>query len=134
MEDWPKYLKILAIVGFALIVIIMAWLLYFLFLRPSFSTKVPDGITTTTPIAGGLPSAKEGKGQIIDPSKEGQLPGQGTSVPGTKVSPIARGGITKTTELRDTPSLGATLDSKGSDIQFFDPNTNKFYRLDKDGN
>lgn len=133
MEDWPKYLKILAIVGFALIVIIMALLLYFLFLRPNFSPTLPDGITTTTPIVGGLPSAKEGKGQIIDLGKEGQLPGQGT-VPGSKISPIARGGITKTTELRDTPSLGATLDSKGNDIQFFDPNTNKFYRLDKDGN
>ncbi len=134
MEDWPKYLKILAIIGFALIVIIIALIIYFLFFRAGFSPTQPADTTTTTPIIGGLPGAKEGDGQIIGSGADGQLPGQGAAVPGAKVSPIARGGITKTTELNNTPSLGATMDFGGSDIQYFDPNTNKFYRLDKDGN
>jgi len=127
-----KYKKILIAVGFLLITLFLGYTIYLLFFKPSLAPR-PAGEEAATSTIGGFPGADDGTGRIISPDKgEGPLAG-GVKLPEAKASPVALGGLTETTQLNDTASLGATLSANGKDIQYYDESDGKFYRIDKYG-
>lgn len=132
MSWLEKYKKILIILGFVLLVFILGYLLYLMFFKPSLPTDVGQTATTTT--TGGLPSAGQGTGNIIGSTGQnvGGLPTQ-TQETQTQASDVARGGLTQTTGLNQTPSLAATISSNGNDLQYYNKSDGKFYRISKDG-
>jgi len=131
MDFFQKYKKIFIAIGFILVVFILGYLLYAMF----FKSNIPPVTTepTATSTQGSLPVARPGTGQTI-PSGEpiGGLPGE-TGLPASQTSAIALGGLTQTTELNQAPSLAATLALNGNDLQYYNKQDGKFYRLTKDG-
>ena len=129
MDFFYKYKKILLVVGFILLVLLLGYLLYLAFFKQPIAEAPGAPIATTTTPAG-LPTAKPGAGQIVTPSEETGLPGETAArAPDT----IAHGGLTQTSQLNQMPSLAAVLASNGSDLQYYNQNDGKFYRLTKDG-
>jgi hypothetical protein len=131
-EFIAKYKKILLAAGFILVVIILGYLMYALFFRPTIAPPVVTIPATTTP--GGLPVSQPGTGEIIEPTEPGTLPVEGGEDIPVIIDPVARGGLTAVTELNTTASRGATLSGDGSDLQYYDKSDGKFYRIDKNGN
>ena len=133
MDFWEKYKKVFIVVGFILIVFILGYLLYALFFKPSVTppatTEEPTATSTTQ---GGLPVAQPGTGQTTPSGQpiEG-LPGETEQAPAG--SATASGGLTQTAELNQAPSLAATLSTNGNDLQYYNKQDGKFYRLTKDG-
>ena len=133
MDFWEKYKKFFIVIGFILIVFILGYLLYALFFKPSPTPSTPikeEPIATST--QGGLPVAQPGTGQTTSSGQpiEG-LPGETGQT--TKGSVIASGGLTQTAELNQVPSLAATLSTNGNDLQYYNKQDGKFYRVTKDG-
>jgi len=132
MAFLKEYKKIFIFIGFILIVIILGYLLYALFFKSSptpQATKQP----TATSTQGGLPVAKPGTGQITPSGQtSGGLP-QATGQTINQASAIALGGLTQTSELNQMPSLASTLALNGADLQYYNKQDGKFYRLTKDG-
>lgn len=126
-----KFKKILLIIVFLIIVVILAWLLWSLFFKPTLPSAPPEKeVPTTTPI-GKLPEAEEGVPEIIEEKKPDTiLPFEEERRPDEK----ALGGITKTTLLGDAKSLNATLSGNGTDVQYYNQDDGKFYRVDEEGN
>ena len=126
-----KYKKIFIIIGFILVVFIFGFLLYALFFKPSQPPVVTPGEETSAG-PGGLPTAQTGTGQIVEPDQGqgGLIPEAGEIAP---TSLIAQGGLTETTELSQTQSLGATLSADGNDLFYYDKQDSKFYQITKDG-
>jgi len=131
MDFFVKYKKIFFLIIFILAIFFIGYMLYFIFFKTEETTIIvtqPQATTTK-----GLPIATTGTGQIITPTETTGLP---TEVGGGEVkniSPKADGGLTQTTELNHLPSLGVTLAGNGSDLQYYDQEDGKFYRLTKDG-
>jgi len=131
MNFFTKYKKLFLIFGFAVLVFILGYLLYALFFKPIAPTPLsPEQVATTTT---GFPTAEIGPGQIITPTTKEDFPKEEGKIVKKKASPIARGGLTETTELNKTANLGAVLASNGSDLQYYDQENNQFYRIDKNG-
>lgn len=126
-----KYKKIFVVSGFILATLILGYLLYALFFKPS-----PPPVVTPEPSApvgqGGLPLAQPGTGQIVKPGQGGGVlvPEPARTIP---ASATAQGGLTQTTELNQVQSLGATLAADGNDLLYYNKQDGKFYRLTKDG-
>jgi WD40 repeat protein len=132
MDFLTKYKKIFIAIAFVLVIFILGYLLYLMFFKPSqplITTENPVA-STTQPGSGGLPVAQTGTGQNI-------LPSQGQSTAGSETtaqpSEAAQGGLTKTTELNQAPSLGAALAPNGNDLLYYNQQDDKFYRVTKDG-
>ncbi|MBI4779513.1 hypothetical protein HY797_03635 [Candidatus Falkowbacteria bacterium] len=128
-----QYKKIFIAIGFILIVFILGYLLYALFFKPSPAPVIIEQPAATS-TQGGLPIAKPGTGQTAGGQPVGQigLP-EGTEQPLSKGSSVALGGLTETLELSQAPSLAATLSANGDDLQYYNKQDGKFYRLTKDG-
>jgi hypothetical protein len=132
MNFFTRYKKLFLILGFAVLVFILGYLLYVLFFKPITPTPPslgPEVATTTT----GFPTAEIGPGQIITPTTKEDFPKEEGKIVEKKASPIARGGLTETTELSKTSNLGAVLANNGSDLQYYDQENGQFYRIDKNG-
>lgn len=136
--DWKK---ILIIIGFITTVIIIGYLLYFLFLKPTIPLTTPGGnvnqgggalpsaggnvnIPTITNINGALPQANANANIGPPPA----LP-PGTVIPSTK----ATGGLTEITPLTTTSVLQATLASDGNNVIYYDKDSGLFYKVTPDG-
>ncbi len=132
MDFFKKYKKIFIALGFILIVFILGYLLYALFFKPSPAPVILDEPTATS-TQGGLPVAKPGTGQTTPSGQPiGGFP-QGAEQPISQGNAIALGGLTETLELNQVPSLAATLSANGNDLQYYNKQDGKFYRLTKDG-
>ena len=132
MGFFTKYKKILFLIVFILIVIALGYLIYFLFFKP-VPSEPPVAKPPVTATPRGLPVAEVGPGQIVTPTEEAGFPidGAPTELASSKV---ASGGLTQTKTLNNIPSLGATISSNGSDLQYYNIADGKFYRIDKNGN
>lgn len=131
MNFFYKYQKPILITGFILTVLLFGYLIYILFFKPSLPTTTPEEKTGTTTTSV-LPSAQEGKGQIVDTGSESGLPEDQQG--GLPASPVARGGLTQTQTLIDQPVSGVTLAKDGQNLQYYNKADGKFYKIDKDGN
>jgi len=133
MSFFTKYKKIILVAIFVLISILMGYLNYILFLKTSIqpTQEEPAGQDS----AGGLPSSDAGSGQIVETSENSGLPAkeENTLVPEKKIDKTALGGLTETAKLNNSASLGASLSGNGSDLNYYDRNDGKFYKIDKNG-
>jgi len=131
MNFFIKYKKLFLAVGFVLIIFILGYLLYVLFFKPTIQEPiVTEPTATVTPT--GLPIAPVGPGQIVAPPTDVGLPEEKIE-PEISPSQTAQGGLTQTTQLNQVASHGAILASNGSDVQYYNKNDGKFYRVTKDG-
>jgi len=131
MDLLIRYKKVLMASGFILIVLLLGYLLYLLFFKPSLPTG-PGPAATSTTATGGLPVA--GTGQVTPAGEPvSGLPSEEQPAGLPAASEVARGGLTQTAALNQAPSLGAVLASNGSDLQYYNQPDGKFYRLTKDG-
>ena len=131
MNFFIKYKKIFILASFIVVVILLGYLIFTFFFTPDVSEPTPsETSTTTTP--GGLPIAGEGAGRVVEPGPIVRLIGEGV-IDGI-ISDVANGGLTQTNELNDVPSMAPTLSSDGADLQYYNQDDGKFYRIDKDGN
>ncbi len=113
---------------------LIGYLLYFLFFYQAPEELPPeeDPFGEET----GFPEAGEGDWP------EGYDPETGEPLPPAydeedleeEVDDRARGGVTRTETLNDTPSMAATLSPDGNRIQYYNKNDGKFYRIDRYGN
>jgi len=132
--------RILLLIGFLLIVVIIAYLLYLFFLKPGIPTT--PATNTNTDVTGILPAANV-NGNIPVNANAGTLtPGTNTSVAappaelpaGSAVaSEIANGGLTKTKSLTTEKSYGTTLSGDGSSLLYYNKDSSHFYRITASG-
>ena len=132
MDFLKKYKTIFAAIGFILIVFILGYLLYALFFKPSSAPVIIEQPTATS-TQGGLPVAQPGTGQTTSSGQPIDGLPEGTKEPSGQSSAVALGGLTQTAELNQSPSLAATLSTNGDDLQYYNKQDGKFYRLTKDG-
>ncbi|MFA4941537.1 MAG: hypothetical protein WC582_02995 [Patescibacteria group bacterium] len=130
MEFFTKYKKIILAAVFIVAVFILGYLLYVVFFKAPPETPIVEAPGTTTTPAG-LPTSPSGTGQIVNTEGTGGLPE--TEVTGTQASEKALGGLTKTTSLNNVPSLAATLSGNGTDLQYYNKEDGKFYKISKNG-
>lgn len=128
-----KYKKLFLIIGFVLIVLILGYIIFALFFRPSLNRPEQVGPVATTAPSAGLPTAEKGGGQIVSPGDSSGFATGGGESEGKKLDAVASGGLTLTSELTKTAGLGAIISGNGADIQYYDKTDGKFYRVDKNG-
>jgi hypothetical protein len=136
MDFFSKYKRILMVIVFIFIVFILGFLIYSMFFKPMTSQVETKPDTNATSTTTGLPKSNTGQGQITAPADSGQLPGEvtePTETTGTQPTQQYNPQLYKTDELTKTPALGATLSTNGSDLQYYDSQTGKFYKIDKNG-
>ena len=121
--------KILAVVGFVVVVIAIGTALYLTFFRAA-----PETPTVSPPISdeaepGSLPtSGTAGDREVFVPGEPGTIP-----TAGDIVSPVAIGGLTEVTDLTLTSVTNPTLSDDGGSLNFYDPSDGKFYAVGTDG-
>lgn len=140
MNFFARYKKIFLIIGFLAIVFIIGYFIWRLFWQTTEITPVVIPESTST--INGLPLAGGGTGTGSDQTGTGGLPigggpgsptGNGTVAPGSnEVSERAIGGLTKTSLINKTPSIGTTM-TKSGQVQYYDSEDGKFYRIDASG-
>lgn len=141
MELLARYKKIFFILGFIAVVIILGFLIYRTFFQPTITSQLPsEQPQPVTPVSSGLPASgvntKKPGATIIN-----QQPETTPSAPATagkeipqKISEVAAGGLTKVNEISQANTASITAGNGGSGAQFYDKDTQKFYRIDKNGN
>lgn len=130
-----KYKKFFLIAGFIFAVFILGYSLYFLFFKSTSAPQIP--IMPDQPEAGetqgGLPESKSGTGRTnVSEQPSAGLPSE-TNLPASQAAAVASGGLTQTYELSKTPGFAAALSANGSDLQYYNKQDGKFYRVTKDG-
>lgn len=119
----PRTKQLLLIALFLASAIGIAAALYFTFFSPAASPITPQDAPGIEQ-GGTLPTAGPGAPAPTTTPGAGALP---------QADEVARGGLTKTTELT-TAAVGATtLAGDGDRLQYYDPNDGRFYRIDEDG-
>lgn len=126
MSDRTK--RILLAIGFVLVTLLMAFLLYWVVFRPQVTPTnenvngLPPGILPETNVNGG-PTVINVNGQvIIVPPTE--LP---------EISTVALGDKTLTTELTDSAVTNVGISTDGQQMRYYDPLTGQFYKVNEDG-
>lgn len=137
MEFIQRYRKAILIGVFLLAVFLIGLLLY----KTFFSSTVTNNPGTTPGEQNGqgnLPNSPDGSGQVSSSTGNGTIPGSPSAVgpqgAGTITSPVASGGLTKTSTLYQNPVSGAVLSASGQDMQFYNQTDGKFYKVDSQGN
>lgn len=136
-----KIKKILMVLGFAIVVVLMAYLIFNTFFKKSPSGQPDPG--AETPNSGiGLPGSPDGSGNIGEDGSSGQVPTSSDSGVQTsplfpensgQISTVANGGITQVNSLVTSPTTGATLSKNGDSVQFYNKDDGKFYMVNDKG-
>lgn len=140
MNFFARYKKVFLVLGFLIIIVLFAYLIWRFF----FQTPVITPVATSTPgVIGNLPTPGTGSvvgGDITGPDGLPISSGPGTTIPAgsgapstDEPSPIAVGGITKTEILNQAPSINPTINNSGQ-VQYYDSGDGKFYKIDSAGN
>jgi len=114
---------------FLLGVVAIAFLLWYVFFRKPVSDVI---IAENVNVVTGLPNINDLL-QNININVNGEPVNEDPTLPG--VDRVARGGLTDTDVL--TPGVNAldpVVDGDGSSMRFYNPDDNKFYRVDGEGN
>ena len=126
--------KILIIVGFISLIISLGFLLYITFFSQMIDTPINTPIATSSSGVGGLPIADDGSQNIISSNEDSYTQkNQNNNTQKLIASDVARGGLTKTTQLNKTRSSDVVLSSNGKNIQYYNNDDGKFYYIDSNG-
>jgi len=132
MEFVTKYKKFFLVGGFIAVVLLLGYLLYAIFFKAPPEGLETGGETATSTTVGGLPVSPSGSGQVVTTGQSTGLPGS-TEGSNALASEKAQGGLTKTVEINQTPSLGTTLSKDGTNLQYYNQDDGKFYKVNKNG-
>lgn len=124
--------KIIFISGFIILVIFIGFIIYSIFFKPMLIQPGSVPIATSTSSTGGLPIAEEGEKREITES-DPQIPGSIADFQKLVASDVARGGLTKTTEINTTRSNDVVLSKDGNKVQFYNQDDGKFYAINANG-
>jgi hypothetical protein len=120
---------ILKVSGFLAITGLMGLFLYFLFFNQG-----PDIVPTTDTPTDQTPGTNTGLPQADTGTPgTGTTPGDDNQSGSLPVSPVANGGVTKTTQLTNARIISPTPTPNG-DLAYYDPRDGKFYTIDDGGN
>jgi len=131
--------KPVLIIGFLILCIIIAGALYFLFFK-STTPPIPDieedGITgDALPISG---EREPGEGDVTTPDVQiptgPEITRDDAFEPSTQVSDIARGDVTKITNLDGSKTDFIKIDSTGNKLLAYNKESGAFYKIDEEGN
>jgi hypothetical protein len=137
MDFFIKYKKIFLVVLFLSITLLLGFLIYTLFFKSFITPEPRETDTGTTTSRGEFPDSGQGDGGNIikDPDRDTELPTNIDTTPVIrKIDKTARGGITKTTAITSLPSSSVTLDNSGKNLQYYNKQDGKFYKIDSQGN
>lgn len=115
--------KILIGVGFAIVSVGIAFLLYFFFFKGPSAAPAPAGPAVPPTLGGSLSPASPGA-----PRTGGTLGTQGT-----RPSLVASGGLTAAAAVVAAPTLGTKLSADGNTLLSYDRSSGKFLRVYEDG-
>jgi len=125
--------KLLIIIGFVLLVLAMAFILYYVFFKPLPPPPTPPSPVNVTP-----PTLPPPAG-LVTPPPVAVVPPVNVTPPAPTItppslSPIASPtGFTTTSSLVRKPTAGVTLASNGVDLLYYEKEAGKFYRVTPDG-
>jgi hypothetical protein len=131
IREWPMTTW-LVIVGLTIILLLGGVIVYVVFTPSVFK----PGVTPFDPGAPGIGLPPELIGSPLFPQSEvegiplDQIQGLDTL---NLTDDTARGGITQEVTLTDFSTSFVSLDPSGQGLNFYDPNQNKFFRVDGDG-
>ncbi|MBU1202857.1 hypothetical protein KKH39_02335 [Patescibacteria group bacterium] len=123
--------KILIVIGFFLFVLGIGFALYWVFFRTAPSIQQPND----NQAIGNLPFIGNGNLNVVNTN--GNTNGNINILPWQpyvtdKVSEVANGGLTVVNKITEAEASGVFTGQNG--VQFYDSNSQKFYRLDENGN
>ncbi len=134
--------RVALLIAFIAAVLIIGFLLYYFFLRPAITMIAPTNANVNANVPpGGLPPTNANANIPVAGQVNGALPG-GANVnlapPAAPLanqiaSPLAGGGLTKTTALTTVTAMQPTLASDGANAIYYDRTTGLFYRITPDG-
>ena len=130
---FQRYRRLLTFIGLLAVVVIAAYFIWTLFFQTTTNISTTPGGSTSS--NGSLPQAGLGGAQVAS-SSNGQIPPSGPSpvAPNpTAPSNIANGGPTTVTRITQNPILNPTLNPDGKDVNFYNSNDGKFYRINSKG-
>ncbi len=131
MNFFYKYKIIIFLTLFLLFSIFLGFILYSVF----FSQAKTPSANNSPSSSGTLPNAKDGSGQIVSSGTGGDLPfTPEPDILAPSRDDIAKGGVTKTTSLNNSPGSNFSSSQDGNSIQYYDKFDGKFYKLDSEGN
>jgi hypothetical protein len=138
MNFFKRNKKIFLIIAFIAFVILIAYLIWSVFFKPSEEPTEPD--KGGEEITGGLPNAATGSPNIIEGGEEGGkkegeegFPNIGPNI--TEIDKnafIAGGSITKTEQVTNSNTKGLTSTNSGN-VQYYNEDDNYFYRINSNG-
>jgi hypothetical protein len=131
MNFFSRFKKVFLIIGFLILVALIAWLIWHLFFQTTTTSVSTNQITGQN---GGLPEAGFGTSSTNQATGTGSLPSGSTNGAPNPNEPsnLAVGGLTKTNTLVSSRTLAPTA-SKDGGIQYYNQDDNHFYRVDKNG-
>ncbi len=130
MSFFQRYKKVFLIIGFLLLVFIIAHLLWSLFFQTNNKTSISQKITPGQ--NGVFPEIKTGSVNIQPSGNKGVFPENTGSQKTNSADSVAQGGVTKTKAITQSPVAGPTL-SKNGGLQYYNPKDGLFYHLDENG-
>lgn len=140
MGSFGKYKKILLLILLLAVASAIGFLIYRTFFAPPEELVAPagEGVEPGEVVTGPgiLPEAGVGEGIIIEEDgTERIITGikEGVEAGKLEIDDRARGGITKTTELNKTTTLNPALSNNGSDVQYYNQDDGRFYKVNSDG-
>lgn len=131
MNFWEKYKNIILLLSFLLVAAFLGYMIFLFFFKPIMTSDNKTDNKQATSTTSGFPAAGTGTKAIAD-SGIGTV-SQEPGLPQSKASAVAFGGLTETKKLNDSASVAATLSGDGSNVQFYNQEDGKFYKIDKDG-
>jgi len=128
--NWKKFGLIL---GFILVVLFLAFIIYYFFFRPLITPSAPTP-APVTPVTPTLPPTTiiTPPGAVVTPPVPGAAP---TPIPpGSQISATATAiGFTAASALISNPTQGLAIASNGRDAVYYEKTSGKFFRLDSSG-
>lgn len=124
-----KTKRILLAIGFVLVTLLMAFLLYWVIFRPTLAPEVIENVNELPP--GILPETNVNGGPTVV-----NINGQEVVIPRAElpvISTVALGDRTLTTELTSNPVTNVDISADGSTMRYYEPATGKFLRVNSDG-
>jgi len=122
--------KIIYVAVFLIAIFIIGLLLYMAFFAPDTSDQDNQN---GQPANGALPDVNGGINRAVDTNTNGGAAVRITNVSLPAPTAVANGGKTLAPALVDTQSRFLSLAGNGVDMQYFDPLTGKFYKIDRTG-
>lgn len=127
--------KILIVIGFIVLIIFLGFMLYLTFFKQMLTQPVSTPTASSSVGTSGLPTAGEGGNPNIVKTNEKNADevSSPADFPKLIASEIAKGGLTKTSELNTSRSSDIKLGADGKTLQYYNNDDGRFYHINSQG-